>query len=191
MACTKQTACESTGGKEPRKQLAAKAALKSAPTTGGVNKPHCYRPGTVALREIHRAADPQAALPAPGAGDRPGLQDRSALPELGCHGPAGGEQGLSHGALRGHQPVHHPHQESHHHAQGHPDGVPHLRGGEPRAPPSESAGSQNKPLLVELKPWPLPVAPSSLLLPLQVELTPGSCREGLLRVRGRRHAWGV
>uniref|UniRef100_A0A674JNA6 Uncharacterized protein n=1 Tax=Terrapene triunguis TaxID=2587831 RepID=A0A674JNA6_9SAUR len=40
MVCTKQTAHESTGGKEPRKQLAAKAALKSAPTTGGVKKPH-------------------------------------------------------------------------------------------------------------------------------------------------------
>ena len=27
-----------------------KAARKSAPTTGGVKKPHRYRPGTVALR---------------------------------------------------------------------------------------------------------------------------------------------
>uniref|UniRef100_A0A8C3PAU1 Uncharacterized protein n=1 Tax=Chrysemys picta bellii TaxID=8478 RepID=A0A8C3PAU1_CHRPI len=42
MVCTKQTACESTGGKEPRKQLATKAALKSTPTTGGVKKPHYY-----------------------------------------------------------------------------------------------------------------------------------------------------
>ena len=38
----------------PRKQLATKAARKSAPTTGGVKKPHRYRPGTVALREIRR-----------------------------------------------------------------------------------------------------------------------------------------
>ena len=38
----------------PRKQLAAKAARKSAPATGGVKKPHRYRPGTVALREIRR-----------------------------------------------------------------------------------------------------------------------------------------
>ena len=36
------------------KQLATKAAPKSIPTTGGVKKPHCYRPGTVALREIRR-----------------------------------------------------------------------------------------------------------------------------------------
>uniref|UniRef100_A0A3Q3EE51 Core Histone H2A/H2B/H3 domain-containing protein n=1 Tax=Kryptolebias marmoratus TaxID=37003 RepID=A0A3Q3EE51_KRYMA len=39
MARTKQTACKSTRGKAPRKQLAT--------------KPHLYRPGTVALREIH------------------------------------------------------------------------------------------------------------------------------------------
>ena len=38
MARTKQTARKSTGGKAPRKQLATKAARKSAPTTGGVKK---------------------------------------------------------------------------------------------------------------------------------------------------------
>ncbi|RXG70589.1 histone H3 [Armadillidium vulgare] len=43
MARTKQTARKSTGGKAPRKQLATKAARKSAPATG-----------TVALREIRR-----------------------------------------------------------------------------------------------------------------------------------------
>lgn len=54
MARTKQTARKSTGGKAPRKQLATKAARNSAPTTGGIKKPHRYRPGTVALREIRR-----------------------------------------------------------------------------------------------------------------------------------------
>ena len=54
MARTKQTARKSTGGKAPRKQLAVKAARKSAPAAGGVKKPHRYRPGTVALREIRR-----------------------------------------------------------------------------------------------------------------------------------------
>ena len=54
MARTKQTARKSTGGKAPRKQLATKAARKNAPATGGVKKPHRYRPGTVALREIRR-----------------------------------------------------------------------------------------------------------------------------------------
>ncbi|KAF7308058.1 histone H3 [Mycena kentingensis (nom. inval.)] len=56
-------------GKAPRKQLATKAARKTAPPhrrhtatdasfmqgpTGGVKKPHRFRPGTVALREIRR-----------------------------------------------------------------------------------------------------------------------------------------
>ncbi len=42
MARTKQTARKSTGGKAPRKQLATKAARKSAPATGGVKKvPFC------------------------------------------------------------------------------------------------------------------------------------------------------
>uniref|UniRef100_A0A3Q3ANP6 Uncharacterized protein n=1 Tax=Kryptolebias marmoratus TaxID=37003 RepID=A0A3Q3ANP6_KRYMA len=53
MAKTNQSAHKSTGGKAPRKQLATKAARRSAPTTGGVKKPHRYRPETVALREIH------------------------------------------------------------------------------------------------------------------------------------------
>lgn len=38
----------------PRKKLATKAARKSAPATGGVKKPHRYRPGTVALRQIRQ-----------------------------------------------------------------------------------------------------------------------------------------
>ena len=54
MARTKQTARKSTGGLAPRKQLATKAARKSAPQTGGNKKPFRYRPGTVALREIRR-----------------------------------------------------------------------------------------------------------------------------------------
>ena len=54
MARTKQTARRSTGGKAPRKQLATTAARKEAPTAGGLRKPHRYRPGTVALREIRK-----------------------------------------------------------------------------------------------------------------------------------------
>ncbi|GBP03451.1 Histone H3, embryonic [Eumeta japonica] len=48
----RSTARKSTGGKAPRKQLATKAARKSAPATGGV-KTHRWA-GTVALREIRR-----------------------------------------------------------------------------------------------------------------------------------------
>ncbi|XP_019417404.1 PREDICTED: histone H3.3-like [Lupinus angustifolius] len=64
MARTKQTARKSTGGKAPRKALAAKAARKRIPREGipapdgglggGVKKPHRFRPGTVALREIRK-----------------------------------------------------------------------------------------------------------------------------------------
>ena len=56
MARTKQTARKSTGGKAPRKSVATKAARKqqSTPGSGGIKKPHRFRPGTVALREIRR-----------------------------------------------------------------------------------------------------------------------------------------
>jgi histone H3 len=62
MARTKQTARKSTGGKAPRKQIKQdlannKVARKTAPShpqPGGVKKPHRYKPGTVALREIRR-----------------------------------------------------------------------------------------------------------------------------------------
>ena len=54
MARTKQTARRSTGGKAPRKELFTKASRKSAMSQGGVKKPHRYRPGTVALREIRK-----------------------------------------------------------------------------------------------------------------------------------------
>ena len=56
MARTKQTARKNTGGKAPRKHIAHKQAKKTstAAATGGVKKPHRFRPGTVALREIRR-----------------------------------------------------------------------------------------------------------------------------------------
>lgn len=51
MTRTKQTARKSMRGsgsglwEAPRKQLVTKAARKSAPSTGGVKKPHRYHPG--------------------------------------------------------------------------------------------------------------------------------------------------
>merc|ERR1711981_245879 len=54
MARTKQTARKHTGTKHPRKHIAHKAAAKKTTSTGGVKKPHRFRPGTVALREIRR-----------------------------------------------------------------------------------------------------------------------------------------
>ncbi len=58
MARTKQTARKATGAKAPRKQLANKAARKTTAVNnqdvGGIKKPHRFRPGTVALREIRK-----------------------------------------------------------------------------------------------------------------------------------------
>ena len=58
MARVKQTARKNAGagGKAPRKQvvIGTKAARKTAPSAAGVKKPHRYRPGTVALREIRK-----------------------------------------------------------------------------------------------------------------------------------------
>ena len=61
MTRTKQTARKSTGGKAPRgaiktmaKLVAGRRVVLSAPAMSGVKKPHRYRPGTVALREIRR-----------------------------------------------------------------------------------------------------------------------------------------
>lgn len=55
MARTKQTARKNTGGKAPRKVISTKAARKTAaPINPGVKKPHRFRPGTVALREIRK-----------------------------------------------------------------------------------------------------------------------------------------
>eukprot|EP01120_Amphizonella_sp_Union-15-10_P017065 TRINITY_DN934_c0_g1_i1.p1 TRINITY_DN934_c0_g1~~TRINITY_DN934_c0_g1_i1.p1 ORF type:complete len:134 (-),score=12.38 TRINITY_DN934_c0_g1_i1:134-535(-) len=51
MARTKQTARKSTGGKAPRKMIASSAPR---PPISGIKKPHRFRPGTVALREIRR-----------------------------------------------------------------------------------------------------------------------------------------
>merc|ERR1712025_1348107 len=52
MARTKMTARKSAGGKHPRKHIAQKATAKKA--AGGVKRPHRFRPGTVALREIRK-----------------------------------------------------------------------------------------------------------------------------------------
>jgi histone H3 len=53
-----QTARKSTGGKAPRKQLAAKAARKSAPSTGGVKKPHRFALGGKSKQRLNSAQVP-------------------------------------------------------------------------------------------------------------------------------------
>ena len=56
MARTKQTAKRNESGKQPNLKSikAAQAARKAVATTGGIKKPHRYRPGIVALQEIRR-----------------------------------------------------------------------------------------------------------------------------------------
>ena len=53
MARLKLDAKKSTGGKAPRKQLATRAARIAQGGTK-VKRPHRFRPGTVALREIRK-----------------------------------------------------------------------------------------------------------------------------------------
>lgn len=56
MARTKlRQSSKTVGGKCPRKYMATKATpAKDRPQEGGVKRPHRYRPGTVALREIRK-----------------------------------------------------------------------------------------------------------------------------------------
>jgi histone H3 len=55
MARTKQTARKASKKNGGRKKMALQAARKNGYlASGGVKKPHRYRPGTVALREIRR-----------------------------------------------------------------------------------------------------------------------------------------
>lgn len=57
MARTKQTARKSTGGKAPRKELSTLSHRKINQGSffgGKLRRPHRYRPGTVALREIRK-----------------------------------------------------------------------------------------------------------------------------------------
>ena len=50
----KQTSRKTQGLPTKRRRLMTMLPRKRAPPTGGVKKPHRYRPGTVALREIRR-----------------------------------------------------------------------------------------------------------------------------------------
>ena len=55
MARIKQTARKQASmATKAQKKLHNRAARKSAPAMGGLKKPHRFRPGTVAIREIRR-----------------------------------------------------------------------------------------------------------------------------------------
>ena len=121
MARTKQTARKTTAHKIPRKRLADKTIRPLPPTAVGVKKPHRFRPGVTALREIRkyqksvtflistffgwslsisnsnldRPPDSKASLPATGERNSPERQKRSAFPKSGSAGVAGGRRGVS------------------------------------------------------------------------------------------------
>ncbi len=54
MACVKQTAPKSTGGKPPCLHLATKAAQASMQKAIAMKKPYHFHPGMVAAREIRK-----------------------------------------------------------------------------------------------------------------------------------------
>ncbi|KAH8355615.1 hypothetical protein KR200_010258 [Drosophila serrata] len=54
MARTKQTARKSSDGKVARKPVATRPSKEPASGEAKLKKPHRYRPGTLALREIRR-----------------------------------------------------------------------------------------------------------------------------------------
>merc|ERR1719265_2925113 len=54
MARTKQTAITANKSREPRVRIVSSTSRVNPASTGGVKKPHRYRPGTVALREIRK-----------------------------------------------------------------------------------------------------------------------------------------
>ena len=54
MARVKQTAHKSTGEEAAQKHLATKVVQVEAQKSGGVKKPHPYRPGTIALCKIRK-----------------------------------------------------------------------------------------------------------------------------------------
>lgn len=134
---------KSTGGKAPRKQLASKAARKAAPSTGGVKKPHRYKPGMSSilthpyhnqntnkvnrncrspwdpsLPEIHRASDPKASLPTSGPWNRSRFQVRPSFPELSYWCTSRISRGIPCIPLRRYQLVRYPRQTCYHSIKG-------------------------------------------------------------------------
>ena len=101
---------QTVGGKAPRKLIKPKKLKKKSQSApGGVKKPHRYRPGTVALREIRRYQSstellirklPFMRLVREIAQDfKTGLQNRSSIPVSHFRGIAGSMRVLPGGPL--------------------------------------------------------------------------------------------
>ena len=110
-----------------------KRKIHEARMQGRLVKPHRYRAGTAALRDIrhyqgnHGAAHQKVTFPEVGEGDRPGFQDRPVIPVGSNTVPPGGIRGVPCEDVRRCQPVCHPRQASYHHAEGYPVGQMNLR----------------------------------------------------------------
>merc|ERR1711862_158950 len=114
----------------PRKQLATKAARKSAPATGGVKKPHRYRPGTVALREIRSTKNLLSYCYVSYHSNVWSVKSRKISRQifgsnLASHGAARSFRGLLGWSNGGYQLVCHPCQTSDDNAKGHSIGSSH------------------------------------------------------------------
>ena len=90
------------------------------PSTRRVEKHHCYRPGET---------DSQTFIPASGAGNCSGLQNRSALPDcsylLTCAGFPSGALAMRSSSIKTHQPGLYLCQICNHHAKIYPASTPH------------------------------------------------------------------
>lgn len=132
MARTKQTARKSTAQKVPRKQLVAqKIARKSAPMSTGVKKPHRFKPGTVALREIRkyqksviffyysdRLVNSKVTLPTFSSWDSDVIQAVGEIPKPSSIGFTISSWGIFGIIVRGYKLVRNSCKKSHHHDKG-------------------------------------------------------------------------
>ena len=110
---------------------AQKRMIHEARMQGRLVKPHRYRAGTAALKDIRHFQKSTALLIRKLPFQRlvrEIAQNRSVIPVSGDTMSSRSSRGLSCRAVRRHQPVRHPCEASHHHAQGHPVGQTNLRG---------------------------------------------------------------
>ena len=76
------------------------------------------------IPENDRTSHPKVAVPASRTRNRTRLQDRSAIPIVGCVCSSRSIGSLPRWTVRGHQLVRYPRQEGDYHAKGHPVGSP-------------------------------------------------------------------
>ncbi len=147
MARVKQTVCKSTGGAPPCLHLATKAARVAVQKVIAVRKPHRWRPGMVALREIRKFQkiyiSPHQESPLPASCPRDCTQHvQKEWPANAEHSSPGspGGCGILHGwCLQQYQLVRAARQVCHHQGQGSGSSLSH-----PRDQNAKSLGNVNE-----------------------------------------------